>query len=150
MEKRESPIKTPLIINSNILIACLKSKGLTRQILFSKQLKRIFNVFLLDFCFDEIWKYRSRWNTQNLSDNDLLTLLDFLFKERIQIYPSNKIQDKIAEALNIMKNIDQKDTPILALALHVQGIIWSYDNHLKEQVKIKCLTTNELKILLKL
>jgi len=49
-----------------------------------------------------------------------------------------------------MKDIDEKDTPILALAIAVEGIIWSNDDHFKKQTRINSLTTKELKDLFKL
>jgi len=150
MEKRKFTNRIPLIIDSNIIIASMRSRGITRKIFFSAKLQKCFNLITLDFCFEEIWKYRNRWNTLNLPDDDLIKILDFFFKEKVQIYSTGIIQPQILKSYEIMKHIDEKDTPILALALSTQGIIWSNDSHLKKQKKVICFNTKELKKLLKI
>ncbi|NVM31241.1 MAG: hypothetical protein HWN65_20555 [Candidatus Helarchaeota archaeon] len=150
MEKRKSKKRTSIIIDSNIIIASLRSRGLTRKILFSRRLQKKFQVITLDYCFKEIWQYRQRWNIRNLPDEDLIKILDFFFYEKVQFYPTNKIKTTILEAYKLMKPIDEKDTPILALAMFVQGLIWSNDAHFKKQTQIDCFTTAELKDLLKI
>ncbi len=150
MEKNQSEKQTPIVINSNILIASLRSRGLTRKILFSRRLQKKFQVITVDYCFEEIWQYRERWNIRNLPDEDLIKILDFFFNEKVQIFPTNKIQSAVLEVHKLMKPIDEKDTPILALAIFVQGVIWSNDDHFKKQTKIECFTTGELKIFLKI
>ena len=75
MEKRKH--RNPIIIDTNIIIASLRSKGLTRKILVSRKFQQQFRVITPDFCFNEVWKYRNRWNIKGVSDADLLKILDF-------------------------------------------------------------------------
>lgn len=58
--------------------------------------------------------------------------------------PSNFYSDKFKEAFDVMKNIDEKDTPFLALALKLEYPIWSNDKHFKKQEKIQVYTTEDL------
>lgn len=150
MEKRKSKKRTPLVIDSNILIASLRSRALTRKLLLYKQIATHFELMTLDFCFGEVWNYRDRWNIRNLSDLELIKILDFFFKQRIKIIKTSEVKAELNNAYKIMKNFDEKDTPILALALHTQGIIWSNDKNLKKQEIVKTLTTSELKKVLKI
>jgi predicted nucleic acid-binding protein len=47
-----------------------------------------------------------------------------------------------------MAAIDRKDTPFLALALHLECPLWSDDTHLKLQSLVPCYTTAEISGLL--
>jgi predicted nucleic acid-binding protein len=150
MEKRTSEQETPIVIDSNILIAYLRSRGLTRRILFSRRLRKRFQVVTLDYCFEETWKYRERWNVHNRPDEALMKIFEFLLSEIVVLYSTEKIQPTVEKAYQIMKPIDEKDTPLLALALNLEGLIWSNDTHLKQQHLAACFTTGELKKLLKI
>jgi len=43
-----------------------------------------------------------------------------------------------------MKNVDEKDTPFLALAMQLNCPIWSNDKHFKEQQVAEVYTTSEI------
>ncbi|HUX97955.1 MAG TPA: PIN domain-containing protein [Candidatus Deferrimicrobium sp.] len=150
MEKRKYRERTSIVVDTNIVIATLRSNGVTRKILLSRKFQQQFRSITLDFCFNEVWEYRHRWNIKGVSDMDLIKILDFIFSYFIFIYPTGEIQAKIAEAYQIMKPIDEKNTPFLALALYVKGKIWSNDKHLKKQKEIVCFTTNDIMELLKI
>ena len=45
---------------------------------------------------------------------------------------------------DVMKKIDEKDTPFLALAMQLSCPIWSNDNHFKQQRVIEVYTTREI------
>ena len=56
-----------------------------------------------------------------------------------------KEYEKIKEVYEIMKDIDEKDTHYVALALKLNCQIWSNDNDLKKQnKKVKVYNTREL------
>ena len=51
----------------------------------------------------------------------------------------------LQEAYDVMKEIDEDDTPFLALALSIENDgIWSNDTHFEEQSLIKVYKTKEL------
>ncbi|MBS3110270.1 hypothetical protein J4227_07110 [Candidatus Woesearchaeota archaeon] len=59
---------------------------------------------------------------------DEMELLIALVMENITIMPENEVKGKMEEAIDIMKDIDIKDAPILACALAVKcDAIWSED-----------------------
>jgi len=79
-------------------------------------------------------------NSQSLS-------FDFAEKyifEDIIITPFDLYRKKIREASEIMKNIDEKDAPILALAMQLRCPIWSNDKHFMMQKAVKVYTTGNL------
>lgn len=69
--------------------------------------------------------------------------------EEIKIAPFDLYRQKIKNASEIMKEIDEKDAPILALALQICCPIWSNDKHFKKQKSVKVYTTADLLDLLK-
>lgn len=64
--------------------------------------------------------------------------------ESVTIIPSEVYNDKIKKACNVMKDIDEKDTPFLALAIKLNYPLWSNDKHLKKQDLVKCFNTQEI------
>jgi len=46
-------------------------------------------------------------------------------------------------AFEVMKDIDEKDSPFLALAMSLKCPILSNDGHFKKQNLIRCYTTKE-------
>ena len=77
-----------------------------------------------------------------LSSEELLFLLIF---QNIKIISDEKVKSKMKEAMEIMKNIDIDDSPILACALAIQNDgIWTEDKHFDKQNKVKVWKTKYL------
>ncbi|HEC92402.1 MAG TPA: hypothetical protein ENI51_05335 [Candidatus Atribacteria bacterium] len=64
--------------------------------------------------------------------------------EPIHIIPYELYSQRIREAYEEIKDIDEKDTPFLALALQLNCPIWSDDKHFKRQNIVKVYTTREI------
>jgi predicted nucleic acid-binding protein len=65
--------------------------------------------------------------------------------EKMIIISDDKVKSKIKEAIQIMKDIDIKDAPILAAALAVPNDgIWSHDKHFEKQNKIRIFLDQDL------
>ena len=64
--------------------------------------------------------------------------------ESVTIVPRQLYQDQISRTYTVMKEIDPKDTPFLALALHLECPLWSDDTHLKQQSLVPCYVTFEI------
>lgn len=64
--------------------------------------------------------------------------------ESVTVVPRQLYQDQISSAYTVMKEIDPKDTPFLALALHLECPLWSDDAHLKRQSLVPCYSTSEI------
>ncbi len=63
-------------------------------------------------------------------------------KRKITIIPLEELIDYVEEAEKITP--DPKDMVYFALALKLNGVIWSNDKKLKEQNRIKVYATHEL------
>jgi len=103
------------VIDSNILFAAIIS---SREIYF--ELIKNFDLYTLDFALKEIEKYEELiLKKTKLSRKELSNFLIRLFKG-ITILPSIVI-DKYSKqkALELCKDVDEKDTPFIALAIEL-------------------------------
>jgi len=94
----------------------------------------------------EINKYREHIISKRTRRGDRLAL-DYSLKlilEFVQVIPAELYSQRLSEAYDLMKKIDEKDTPFLALAMQLSCPIWSNDNHFKEQQVIEVYTTSEI------
>lgn len=64
--------------------------------------------------------------------------------ESVTIVPRQLYGDQVSCAYAGMTAIDPKDTPFLALALHLESPLWSDDTHLTRQTLVPCYTTSEI------
>jgi predicted nucleic acid-binding protein len=130
-----------LVIDSNRIMAGLIKDSQTRKIIFNEE----FDFIAPDYVITEIEKYRQYLiEKSKLTDREFdITLLSIL--ERIELIPSDVFIDHLELAEEIMKDIDIKDSPFLALGLAAKaGGIWSEDKDFDMQIKIKRFSTKEL------
>jgi predicted nucleic acid-binding protein len=146
MERRKEEPR--IVADTNILIsALLKDHSIHAQLIKSK----LFSIYFPEYGLNEIEKYRSyiiakrKRKSQSLS----LEFAERYIMEEIEIAPFDLYRQKIKNASEIMKEIDEKDAPILALALQLCCPIWSNDKHFKKQKSVKVYTTADLLDLLK-
>lgn len=130
-----------LVVDSNRIISALIKKGLTLKIISSIN----FEFYTLDHVIEEVKKYREYVKEKTKMDEKELELLFSLIMENICIVPDKDVKSHVKEAMDTMKNIDIKDSPILACALAIPNEgIWTEDKHLEKQSKIKVWKTKEL------
>jgi predicted nucleic acid-binding protein len=58
--------------------------------------------------------------------------------------PFNLYRQRLNEAFEIMKDIDEKDAPILALAMQLNCPVWSNDKHFQKQKAARVYTTADI------
>ena len=146
MERRKEELR--IVVDTNILIsALLKDNSIHARLIKSK----FFSIYFPEYGLKEIEKYRSyiiakrKRNSQSLS----LEFIERYIMEEINIAPFDLYRQEIKNASKIMKEIDEKDAPILALALQQCCPIWSNDKHFKIQKNARVYTTADLLDLLK-
>lgn len=131
------------MLDTNILISFIKSKGLSRNMILQKRA----HFFTTDTALKELWDNREDWNRGKLTEAEILELLDKL-PLFVEVLSLKDLKKYVRKAYNLMKNIDEDDTPILAAALYLQAPIWSNDTHFKKQKRVRTYSTDELKRLL--
>ncbi len=131
------------VVDTNVLIATLiNPSSPVWSIIESKNIK----FFVPEFFLSELEEYRDLIK-HKLAKKDKRAKFDFLISDlfkNIEIIPQNIYLEKLARAVDIMKNIDEKDSPFLALALSLDCHLWSNDKHFKHQNLVRRYTTKEI------
>ena len=139
MERDKEKIR--IVIDTNILISALiKDDSVTARIIKSG----IFEIYYPEDGMFELEKYRDyiiKKRKKALQRKSFDYALSFLL-ESVNVVPSLLYEDKIREAYEIMRDIDEKDTPFLALALKLQCPIWSNDGDFEEQNLVEVYKTS--------
>ncbi len=116
-----------LILNSNRVISALINKNsIIRDFLLSDRLQ----FYCPEYTLEEIEKYKATiLEKSNLTEMEFYFTLSYIL-QRVEIVSKGGFASKLPEAESIMKTIDPKDAPFVALSLSVsnQGI-FSNDPH---------------------
>jgi len=132
-----------IVIDTNVLIGALvKDNSFKARLLKDRN----FLFFFPDYGMIEIEKFREyicskRRKLPSCRSYDYA--IKFLL-ESVTIVPRQLYGDQISCAYEQMSAIDPRDTPFLALALHLECPLWSDDAHLKRQSLVPCYTTVEI------
>ena len=141
MEGREE--KVGLVVDTNILIsALLKDRSINAKLIESGY----FIVYFPEYGLRELEGYRDYIKAKRQKSSQTLALeyaQRFILKF-VQIEPLDTYRHKIKDAFEIMKKIDEKDAPILALAMQLCCPVWSNDNHFQKQKAARVYTTKDL------
>jgi predicted nucleic acid-binding protein len=136
-----------IVADTNVIIsALLKDHSINARLIKSK----FFNIYFPEYGLKEIEKYRGYIiaKRERYSQSISLEFAErYIFKE-IVIAPFGLYRQKMRDASEIMKEIDEKDAPILALALQLCCPVWSNDKHFQMQKTAKVYTTADLSGLL--
>jgi predicted nucleic acid-binding protein len=126
----------PVVVDTNILFSALVSRcSRIREILLMEA--------GLSFCcprfiFSELFKHKERiLAATDLSEDELLDALNSLFAH-IQFVDEAAIPLGVwIEARRLCSGIDEKDTPFIALAIHLNARLWTEDDELKKGLHAK-------------
>lgn len=141
MERNKEEIQ--IVVDTNVLMsALLKDNSIIAKLMRSEYI----DIYYPEDGLAEIERYRqyiiSR-RKKTLQKQSFEFILQFVLKP-LHIISDEFYSSKIEEAYSKMKDIDEKDTPFLALALQLRCPIWSDDTHFKQQNAIKVYTTEEI------
>jgi predicted nucleic acid-binding protein len=135
-----------IVLDSNIIFsALLSSKNKFQYLLYSKE----FKFFSCNFLFVEIFKNKEKLQkTSKLSEEDLMIQLSNILS-KIQFIPEVLIpRDIFVKAYNLCKDVDESDTPFLALAMFLKAKLLTGDKKLTKYLRKKGLdlviTINEI------
>lgn len=119
-----------VIVDANIAFKCLVSdRGDLRERIGPGGHPQFFSP---RFLFVELFKHKHRLETAaNLSEPDLLEAVYALVSRLEFVNEANIPVGTWVEAHRLCKGIDPKDTPYIALTLHMDGRFWTEDKELK-------------------
>ena len=132
-----------IVVDTNVLISSLiNPESIVWNVLDIEDI-----VFLVpELAVDELEKYeemiQEKLNSRGCED-EYEYLLSELFTPLI-VVPSSEYKEEMEEAYEIMKDIDEKDTEFLALAIAYEGSIWSDDGGFQKQEKVEVYTSEEV------
>jgi predicted nucleic acid-binding protein len=134
-----------LVIDTNILISALLKDSITRKIIVYSD----WNYYYPEISFHEVRKYKSLvLEKTGMTEEDYSQMLQILLKH-ITLIPEEQFIQNLKEAKTILEKIDPDDIPFLALAISIPNAkIWSNDQHLSKQNRIKVLKTVDVKKML--
>lgn len=126
----------PVVVDTNILFAALVSRrSRLREILLMESGV----VFCAPrFLFTELFKHKERIAAATeLSEEELLAALHTLLA-RLWLEAETVVAlGDWMEARRLCSGVDEKDTPFVALALHLNGRLWTEDAELKRGLRAK-------------
>ena len=126
----------PIVVDTNVLFSALISQhSRVREILLMEA--------GLSFCcprfiFSELFKHKERIvAATDLSEEELLDALNALFA-RIRFVDESAIPlGTWLEARRLCSGVDEKDTPFVALTIHLNAQLWTEDDELKKGLRAK-------------
>ena len=127
-----------LVVDANILMSALISRGVTLDLLFSDKLQLI----VPDWIFVEIDEHREEVLEKSTLTKEEFELFINLIITRLEIVPAEEFKMFLEEADKFSPDPD--DVVYFALALKFGCPVWSNDSKLKEQPVVKVFTTEEL------
>ena len=129
------------IVDNNIIISAMIRDATTRNILLNNS----FQFVSPDFIEEEISNHLETVSKKSgLTIDECRKLLKFLLYH-IEIVPIETYKINLKQAYEIMKDIDEDDTPYVALALSIDNDgIWSDDTDFDKQNEVKILKTRDM------
>jgi predicted nucleic acid-binding protein len=130
-----------LVVDANIIFAALLKDAETRKILLFPE----YYYLTPDFIKIEIENHKDEIIERlNISRRIVDELLSMIFSN-IKLVEYDKYEKRIDKAYNAMKNIDEDDTPLIALCLSIPNDgIWTEDRHFQKQNLVKIWKTRDI------
>ena len=124
-----------IIVDTNIVFsAILSSHGKINDLLLNST--GTFEFFTPTFIIEELDKHHNKLKKiSGLSNSEIAFLKRTLFRHIELIDPELIREENWNRAFNLVKNIDEKDTPFIALSYEINGQLWTGDKKLSTGLK---------------
>ncbi len=118
-----------VIVDTNILVSCLVANNeYLRNHLFSEKMNEFYSP---KFVVVELFKHKERIVRASRLDEDALLELLYALVNHIHFYDEELITlGAWAKAIRLCRDCDPKDTPYVALTLHLNAQLWTRDKEL--------------------
>ena len=127
-----------IVADTNILFSFFWKSSLTRRLILSSK----FEIISPEIALNELEKYKELIvNKAKITKDNFNNLLKEL-KNKIEFIQKDSYISFIKEAINISP--DKADTEFFALCIKNRCMLWSNDSLLKNQNKIKVLSTRDI------
>lgn len=124
-----------VVVDTNIFFSALVSAESS----FAKTLLRLENEFFVcETMLVEIFEHKDRLVKASHIESDDMTRLYYLLVKRVQVYKEDLIsKENWKTAYDLCRDVDETDTPHVALALELRAVLWTGDKRLKEGLEKK-------------
>ncbi len=119
-----------IVVDTNIIFSSL----LDKHTLFSDALfKKEFDFIMPKYAYIELFKYKEKIvQYSRLEEDEILEVLYKLLKN-IRVFDENMITPgALKQAYELVKDTDEKDILFIALAIELNGLLWTGDKKLVE------------------
>jgi predicted nucleic acid-binding protein len=127
-----------LVVDANILFSALIRDGHTRKLFFKDGLE----LYAPEYLFDEFGKYEDEILEKTRRSRRELSMALAIMRDRVTIVPTVTFKKFMKNALKISP--DESDAAYFAVALAINGSMWSNDKLLKTQNAIRVFSTAEI------
>ena len=127
-----------LVIDANILFSALIKDSLTAELIFNEDLK----LYTCEFIIEEFFKHEKEIIKKTHRTREQFITIIHQLRDIITVIPKEEYSHLIEEAEKFSPDI--KDVMYFALAMKLNGCIWSNDKLLKKQDKVKVYLTSEI------
>jgi predicted nucleic acid-binding protein len=127
-----------LVVDANVLFSAAIRDGGTAELLVRDDL----DLHAPEFLFEEFRDYEATLLEKTHRDADDFQLFVSVLENRITTVPGTEFEGAIGRAKAVSP--DPKDVAYFAVALHLDGRLWSDDGELGEQDAVPVVTTTEL------
>ena len=129
-----------LVVDVNVVFSALVNKGIAFKVFELNHSLSMFEFVMPEYLFLELGKRMDKLLFQSkLSKEEIAKTFSFI-KKQINPISSLAFSDKLSEAIEL----NFKDSPYLALALKLNCGIFSGDEKLEKQGKVKVFSPTEL------
>ncbi|MBI5226143.1 PIN domain-containing protein [Candidatus Micrarchaeota archaeon] len=126
-----------LVVDANVLYSAFLRDGLTRKVLFNRDLQLYAPTFLLD----EFFKYFAEFCQRSRESPDEMKQMVGRIFRRIKFVELDELDPYYSAAGHLI--VDEKDRVYAACALAVGADLWSADRHFR-QPRIRVWSTGAL------
>ena len=122
-----------IVVDANILFAALRSANRrTRQLLYQSN----YTFYAPKFIIVEIFEHKERIVAKaNIPPQEVYEYLDTVL-QKITFVSNDFISlAHYTEAYRLCKDVDENDTPFVALTLELNAVLWSKDELLKTHLR---------------
>jgi len=124
-----------VVVDTNIFFSALTSAESS----FAKTMLRLENEFFVcETTLVEIFEHKEKLVKASHIESDDMTRLYYLLVKRVQVYKEDLIsRENWKAAYDLCHDIDETDTPHIALALELKAVLWTGDKKLKNKLEEK-------------
>jgi len=126
-----------IVVDTNIVFsAIINTHGKIGDLLMNSD--NVFDFYSCNFLIQEINKYQNKLSQFSGLSLKQIRKIEHLITKNINFFNNDVIPNKIwKEAIQLAENIDENDTPFIALNMFLSGHLWTGDKKLYNGLKKK-------------